>query len=352
MSFFALHVKFSSALCIPASGGHNLSTPMSIGAERLFSALALAWTSIFGADDFESRVIKPFLAGNPPWIHSDLLPAQDDNVFVPAIAGALEQDLVSSFQSSWYSLEQLVETFRVPENRSAKLNSVLSQISSRHDLLESGQMIRIRREDAAPHRLHRKVFAQVQAVNKDLDEGKELSYIAFFSIPSSESSGRSISSDSLIENDLSVEESLRVAIAYLKDEGLGAMRSSGAGKISEITLTRVENRFESLFGSNHEAISASAQPEKRYIILSSCCPTESMIDAVENSSLVSNSFRISRSSGWIFDSDGQSTNCKKPHVSQFETGSIFSLPPEGRFLDISRSGHPCFRYGIAFVVSL
>jgi CRISPR/Cas system CSM-associated protein Csm4 (group 5 of RAMP superfamily) len=148
----------------------------------------------------------------------------------------------------------------------------------------------------------------------------------------------------LLTADSSVVEKLSASLEFMAEEGLGSGRSAGRGIIRSASIKESQG-YELLLPSGRRKIS-------RHLILSACCPTSEFIEAVESSPPASNNYALSFSSGWIYDEEGAATDLRKPVTCAFETGSVFSVKPEGKLLEVGNEEHPSYRYGFPFIVSV
>lgn len=334
MILYKLTMKFASPLV--ASAFNDLEVPFSLGADRLFSWICLGWASIFGADKLKQQIIDPFVSHGLPWIHSDLFPSDDDAIYVPFFEDSAAKASVPMKRLPFFDLcksncglkwgrrpeaddeaEELLQNF--PLNLSSTL---LGRIRKAELKSENGSSVAL---------LQKSIFPAISS-NSPTADGR-LQFTALFQLADSDESASQI-----------YLKSLAAVFSFLRDEGFGGMRSIGAGAINKISFTELNEQTD--------PISDSAKHNEKYLLLSTCCPDENMIQNVEASPLASNSFRITRSSGWIYDSFGKSTDIKKSHSTCFTAGSIFSCKPTGVIVNLSTESHPCYRYGIPFWIAV
>lgn len=320
MISYRLDIRFSSPVAaLPFNGSEAVE---SIGADRLFSWICLGWSTLFGAEKLTQEIITPYLTGQGPWKHSDLFPADSSAIYVPILAG---KDFASrSIESSQTHLE--------PEQLESKLQTTMISRVKRAELKSAKNGTAI---------MQKSVFNAV-ALDESMHEDKSAQwrFTALFQFS---------------QDDAQISSKLLAVLNYLKDDGLGAMRSVGAGAIREISLSPQAPESIRLCSHNGKQICEAGKnidSTKHHLLLSPCCPDQAMLDLIESSAPGSNSYKIQRSSGWIYDSNGQATNIKKPHSATFTTGSIFANKPSGRLLDLSIDSHPCYRYGIPFSVEI
>ena len=122
---------------------------------------------------------------------------------------------------------------------------------------------------------------------------------------------------------------------------LGGGRSSGLGQLEEACLTACPDEWK---------IPKGNQANRRYVLLSPCYPTQAMQQQVQESPPGSNRYTLISRSGWIYDEHGRATDIRKPTVRMFETGSCFSVKPEGELVSVGNERYPSFRYGIPYCV--
>lgn len=308
MNVFRLDVEFKTSPCF-AEPPYFLEMD-SIKADRIFSWIALAWGTLFGETEL-SNLLKDFQSQNPPWIHSDLFPADDQSVYVPIRTRAESVSWRDAHRKSYIDIAQTATAFQV--------QNVESQ-SSAHTL------VRMSTKGKPEGELSSKTLLPRLSPNTDAQNR----YTCIFQLnPQHENEAQKLQS----------------IFEYLKDTGFGAFRSVGAGQISKI-------RFEACTNSLPNLNKPSTETACQYLLLSTCCPTQSMLDSIRSSIEGTNSYSIQRSSGWIHSADGENTRIKKSHSSSFESGSVFCFPPSGMMLDLSKDGSTCYRYGLAMYMSL
>ncbi|MBX9724352.1 MAG: hypothetical protein K2X81_23285 [Candidatus Obscuribacterales bacterium] len=333
MSLYEVAFDFSSPLRVPSHSRDGLRIPLSVGADRFFSFVALGWSRLFGTALLKEQLIDPLVAADYPFVFSDLFPDIDDDLLIPAVLHTGESSSLSRhFQAKWTPLRALLKALAADSNcpqllagealtDAFQFNSVsrLSASSSSSLLLNSEHISVLSFENS------RQLRATVPASNEI--EGKE----ALLKLKG------------LLEiKDESLLEPLKAVLAFMKEEGLGGMRSSGAGQINSLTISPA---VDFSFQSKLDKVS-------KFLILSPASPTQEMIRAIQSSPAASNRYSISKAGGWIYDENGHHTGLKKNVTRFFETGSVFSVLPQGRLLDLSRDGNLCYRYGIPFVVQI
>lgn len=339
MSTYLLRIEFASPLCVDNFSGTDV--PSSVGADRVFSWICLGWSTLFGASDLEQEIISPFLAGKNPWVHSNLFACDDQYLYVPAIENTDDDNALEL--SYRISLSDSLHPADSP--KSVKMKEVRPQLAS----------VRIGR-------------IRAHELNSDKEKTTVLKKSLFNAIGQNHVEG-SKQADTLQlgalfqfeSNPTAILAKLHAVFSYLKDEGLGAMRSAGAGEIRRLSFTSIEapSKVQTFPHSQadsqakfNSALERSESSEARYLLLSTCCPDEVFISEIISSQPATNIYGIQRSSGWIYDSQGQNTATKKAHSFSFSAGSIFSCHARGRLLDISSNSHPCYRYGIPFCIPI
>jgi len=350
-------MKFSSPLRLPSAGRQGLRCAASVGADRFFSFLSIGWNVLFGEQSLHKHLIDPFLNGEQTWHVSDLFPFQNGLAYFPfqnglayfpsnferssksgyarshakhynsfesgspgsagsLPASELPQQLVNVFRTSWISENEALSKSLSPKlSTQALVSSALSRQEKE------------RREGEIPYR------SLVSIVSGDLTEGQNSSIASLCSF--------------LKSGDVDFVQSMSRVLNFMKEEGFGGMRSFGLGQIASVEILALNSSESEKFCRE-----SSGSGKKEYLILSPCIPTQAMLQAVSSSEAGSNKYTLGKAGGWIYDSFGKHTGLKKPVSRFFETGSIFSVKPEGLLDDLSREGYLCYRYGIPFTVAI
>ncbi|MBX9690320.1 MAG: hypothetical protein K2X27_26640 [Candidatus Obscuribacterales bacterium] len=302
-----ISIELKSPLRLQSRDG--LSAATSLPADRLFSFIAIGWNRLFGSDSLLEKVISPFLSKKEPWIHSDLFPASESEIFIPALVPSSSRgDLIGSV-----------------ENHYLPLNSILSC------------------SDKAAPQFQKNLVSTISLLkaSREQDLKKHLSHAAGLCQSQNGSKEQELFFKGLIRANPEYLPLIERVLDFMQSEGIGGYRSSGAGEIAKIEL-----RESSL------KLPEPEQNTNKRMILSACCPSPESIERIKASPAGSNQYRLRKSSGWIYDKNGQPSGLQKAATYYFETGSIFSVAVEGQLIDLSREQHPCFRYGIPFTIAV
>lgn len=323
MELLKINIDFETALRTGSYAHEGLSGGLSIAADRLFSFICLGWLRLYSQSGLREDLINPFLSGKRPFLISDLLPVYDGEIYIPAsmlLSGG--QSLTDYFQEPWTSLRSVLSGEFSDKETSTQVLKMTYLFKNSMDGSKPGAFVSLLETGKSNTRLtaRRRNSSREEATMP----AQGLSFSAFLSSADKRITGK-------IENVLS----------FMKDEGLGGLRSSGKGKIQKICI---ESLDENVLQENTE--------NGNYLLLSHCCPENSMLENLRSSAPGSNRYRVGRSGGWIYTAEGQHSGLRKPQTMHFETGSIFSIAPQGKLLDLSRGDLSCFRYGIPFTVRI
>lgn len=319
---FSVELLFRSPVRLGVAGLDDQSTSLTIPADRLFSWLALGWIRLYGADDFMNEVVSDFNAGNPTFVLSDGFPVQNGEPFVPI--------------PTWFNSVQV-----------GKQNSNNTQVDTKKnrgkwmDLQSFIAQLRgvAAASDQTLSQPVRSALLQSVCIKRGFGENSE-PYLTGAVVPADESISRSIEYKMFLElRKPSIKSKLSTALEFLREEGLGGNRSSGLGALESVRLVELA-----------KPIARTVPSPSVFALLSPCIPTDSMLSSITNSDAGCNNYVLGRRSGWIYDETGRATDFRKPLVSLFESGSLFTVRPEGRLADISVGANTCYRYGIPFVL--
>lgn len=316
-NLFKIIIEFESSLRLPSHANEGLRSALSISSDRLFSFICLGWARLYSQESLGDKLIKPFLEGGKPFLISDLLPLVENEIYIPASMLLKESSsLMNQIQEPWAKLSTVLsdkDSVIAASTRILEMSYLFKGSTSHSKQAGFSSLIdRSSPNFAATHRNSSQVAK----------EGEErLCFASFLSC-----------------RDQRLIDSLEKSLQVMKDDGLGGMRSSGKGKIKKIELEECSNTLTQNPGADS------------YLLLSHCCPEKSMLSDLESSPQGSNRYKIGKSAGWIYSAEGQHSGIKKPRTIYFETGSVFSVEPRGRLIDLSEAGLPCFRYGIPFTV--
>ncbi len=372
MSIYRLEIEFASPIC--ANSFNSIDAPISIGADRLFSCICIGWNTLFSATDLSENIIEPFLTNRKPWVHSDLLPSDTESIFLSASKWAKGGEKANStIRLALEDLHIKDEEITWLQNRNAADGSAGFQTAWESNLKLPISTIML-------SRIHRAERETEKSSMAPFRKSIHPAAIADRAAESEKPSRLCLSSLFQLQPETQSPDLLQKLIAtfnFLKDEGMGGMRSIGAGAIHKITFQKlnlsgsedgssepqpgqkIESatwRSENSLDESESAPAGSAgvtpalKESSKYLLLSTCCPDENMINAIQSSKRGANSYQLQQSSGWIYDSEGRATNIKKPYTFAFTAGSTFAEKPTGKLLDLSTDNHPCYRYGIPFSV--
>ncbi|HEY9784775.1 MAG TPA: hypothetical protein V6D17_05170 [Candidatus Obscuribacterales bacterium] len=309
----------------------------SIPADQLFSWISLGWLRLYGIDSFEKEILRHFLAGDFPWIHSDCMPANTDGPWLPAPKWANRLEITNQpaaldkkAATNWVTWQSFIECLR--GKRALRESDYGRPVQTA--LLDNVRIAREGESNSTP--FYTAALTRTQTPKIPTDKTAK------------SANGRNDKSQSTLRltallnaRDESILKRLQPVLELLKEEGIGANRSSGLGAIRKVDISEAPGELAS---------SLSASGSQRFALLSPCIPTSSMLADLATTPPGSNSYTIVSKAGWIYDSHGKATDLRKPTVRCFDSGSIFAVRPSGQLLDITRENHPCFRYGIPFVV--
>ncbi len=330
MSLHEICFDFSSPLRVPSHRRDGLRMPMSVGADRLFSFIALGWSRLFGKESLKSQLIDPLLSFDYPIVISDLFPSVDGDLLIPSVLHANESsDLSRFFQAKWVPLQTLRSGLAGDFQCAEALQGAT--------VCDAFQVGSISRSSAAVGASASRYSEQVSVLSF---EGSKRALMTTASLDANRNKAPLLRLKGLLDiREERLLEPLKAVLAFMKDEGFGGRRSSGAGQIDSLLLSPVQD-----FDSQGNTSASS------FLILSPACPSQKMLSAIQASPTSSNRYSISKAGGWIYDENGHHTGLKKTVTKFFETGSVFAVMPEGRLIDLSQEGHLCYRYGIPFVL--
>ncbi|GEM_PF-2457929 len=327
VSIYSIDLQFQTAVRLGCAGLDDQNTTLTIPADRMFSWIALGWLRLFGEADFQKSIVESYSSSKPALVISDGFPLVDGDLCVP-IPG-------------WISkLRPHNKQHELPFDQK-KLRGKWIQLDRLQACMRGSEVIDI-------SALHQPVVAtHIQSVRIGQGKGEDsLPFSTGVVVPRnseiSSSATNILNFKTLVEveND-ELAERLESVLQFVKEEGFGGNRSSGLGQIKNVDLKTTRPKHTD---------SSNTGIKSGYALLSSCIPTDEMIESVSRSEADSNSYSIGTRSGWLYDKNGRATDYRKPSVSIFETGSLFVTRPNGRLADISQHGHTCFRYGVPFIL--
>ncbi|MBZ0187125.1 MAG: hypothetical protein K8F91_12835 [Candidatus Obscuribacterales bacterium] len=327
MNLFSIDLSFGSAVRLGIAGRDDQSTTKTIPADQLFSWLSLGWIRLFGEDDYNKTFLGPLQNSPSKFVVSDGFPLVDGETLlrIPpwymVTRSSFDDDpsiAHKELRTKWISIGSLHQAL----SSDKELASVLLSEPVDTELLSWVRTKRKGEKDNVP--FYTGVVKPRFRQQPTSDEQGTLCYRHFVKI-----------------EDIDVSDRLESILEFMQDDGFGGNRSSGLGRIKSAALRTTGQNLKSL---------SQKGANSRFVLLSSCIPTERMLENVSKSAEGTNNYSIGKKSGWIYDSAGKATDVRKPSVSYFETGSLFSIRPDGKVQDVSHGGHRCFKYGVPFVL--
>lgn len=305
-------ITFSSPLRIGVPGLDDQAVRQSIGADQFFSWISIGWIKLFGLETFKNKVLEPFKSSNFPWIHSDLFPSDKDNICFPIPAKLpktenTKDNIDKKEKTKWITKEGLKKIIQGFPLAKSDFQDPIKEVA-----LQTAKTSPFLTEESEP-------FVTTTLVSKN--GNSEFTFTGLIDFY-----------DEKIKNDL------EKVLNFMKDEGLGANRSSGLGQIKEVKLEENKDLFFQNEGDE-------------YLILSPLYPKDD--NELKKISLDKNSaYILSTKAGWIYDESGNPTDKRKQKIFLFDTGSIFTKKPQGCLIDVGYKEHPSYRYCIPYIVGI
>lgn len=309
---YKIKIIFSSPVRIGSPGMDDQNVRQSIGADQFFSWISIGWIKLFGLEEFENKVLKPFNTGSYQWIHSDLFPSDNEGVYFPTPAKLPkvekeEDEIDKKERTKWITKDGLEKIINGSSLKKGDFKDPIKEVA-----LQTARTSVFLTEESKP-------FITTALVSKK--ENNELSFTGLIDF-----------------SDEKIKVDFEKVLGFMKDEGFGANRSSGLGQIQEATLEENKDMVFTYEGD-------------QYLILSFFYPKDEN-ELKEISSDKDCAYTLSTKAGWIYDESGNPTDKRKQKIFLFDSGSVFSKKPTGRLINVGYKGHESFRYCIPYTIGI
>lgn len=319
--------EFSSPLHIGEPGIGLEGCQEYCPSDTLFSGLVNAWALAFGKRDVEETLLRPFLAGSPPFRLSSAFPftrgqgdGQPRRFFLPRPATRPGPEASVPLHS------ELKKDIRFVEAGLFRL-----WLAGRLERPEDYETIQQK-----PYEPGKQLLPRLR-----LDRGEGRSQLYFvgrrYFAP-----GAGLYCFLEIERP-EVETGVRTAFEILGEQGLGGERAVGCGRFRPQFLTPQETGLQ-------EILNRPASP-CAYCLLSLYAPSDAEWRDITLDDL--ESYRLVERGGFV-DSPFLMTPGRRKRSWMLQEGSILRREPQGMLLDVTPSGyasHRVYRYGLGFSIA-
>lgn len=302
---YKLKIAFSSPVRIGSPGMDDQNVRHSIGADQFFSWISLGWIKLFGLGDYKNDVLNPFLDNDNPWIHSDLFP---ENYFPsPFVKNDSSDDVISKKdRTGWLTNDGFIKILKGKSPAKEDYKNPITEHA-----IQMAHTNAFTADESQP-------FITTALTSKK-DE-PVLSMTGFFDLHKE-----------------GLEPKINKVLEFMKDEGFGANRTSGLGRIEEVKLEEYKPNFPSI------------DNPKRYITLCDFYPASD--DEIK---LLSNdtdfAYKLVSKAGWIYDENGNPTDMRKQKIFLFSCGSSMKEKIKGKIVNVGYENNPSYRYAISYLI--
>jgi CRISPR type III-A-associated RAMP protein Csm4 len=311
MKTYKIKIEFKTLPRLGKAGLDDQAVRDHLGADQFFSALSLAWIELFGLDDYESCVLKPFLDNKLPWRHSSFFPEIEGKFYLPSpFLKLTENKIEKKERKPWINFdawEKVIQGDELTKDDYSSATQEYSYYSARLSCVD----------ETKPYIttvIGPKATDQNRSTNK-----KNFCLSGFIDL-----------------HDNNLLSKINGACKFLTEEGIGANRSSGYGQIEQISIE--EFNFASVNNPN------------RWITLSDYIPAANELSKIQTSKL--SAYKLISKSGWIYSSSSLASDQRKSKIYMMSVGSSFDIPIQGSLVNVGTKDYPSYRYGLAYSIGV
>jgi CRISPR type III-A-associated RAMP protein Csm4 len=206
MKTYKITIEFKTLPRLGKAGLDDQDALDHLGADQFFSILSLAWIDLFGIDDYQNLVLKPFLEKNIPWCHSSLFPDFGDIFCLPSPILKLSSNdgvIGKKDRQPWINFSCLEKLIRGNKLEKTDYLSVTQEYNYYSVKLSNS-------EESKPF---------ITTVTGPKQQNLNFTLSGFINLHNPE-----------------LLSKIDRACRYIADEGIGANRSSGYGQIKQISI--------------------------------------------------------------------------------------------------------------------
>ncbi|NBV98377.1 MAG: type III-A CRISPR-associated RAMP protein Csm4 [Proteobacteria bacterium] len=316
MKTFKVSIEFKTLPRFGKAGLDDQDVRDHLGADQFFSAISLAWIEVYGLDDYLNSVLNPFLEGRFPWLHSSFFPELKERFYIPAPllnrAGS-KSTLDKKERQPWIKYEALNKMLSGQDLIKEDYESAIQDYSYQAVNLNDPS-------DPKPY------ITSVLGPNIAMLDNNTKNA----SLPLVLSGFLDLADDKLLEK-------IKAVCDFLKDEGIGANRSSGYGQIKEVRIEEYENLVKT-------------ENPNLWITLSDYLPKAEELSLIKNSRR--SAYKLISKSGWVYNSAAHASDKRKLKTYMMAASSSFDFKPVGSIINVGNPEHPSYRYGLAYNLGL